>query len=37
MLAKPMGFTPPRWPQDPQEVFFGGNDMLMTPADDRIR
>ena len=31
MLAKPMGFTLPRWPQDPQGVFFGGNDMLMTP------
>jgi CubicO group peptidase (beta-lactamase class C family) len=30
-LAKPMGFTLPRWPQDPQGVFFGGNDMLMTP------
>ena len=31
MLAKPMGFTLPRWPQDPQGVFYGGNDMLMTP------
>jgi len=31
MLAKPLGFTLPRWPQDPQGVFFGGNDMLMTP------
>jgi CubicO group peptidase (beta-lactamase class C family) len=30
-LAKPMGFTLQRWPQDPQGVFFGGNDMLMTP------
>ncbi len=30
-LAKPLGFTLPRWPQDPQGIFFGGNDMLMTP------
>jgi CubicO group peptidase (beta-lactamase class C family) len=30
-LAKPLGFTLARWPQDPQGIFFGGNDMLMTP------
>jgi CubicO group peptidase (beta-lactamase class C family) len=30
-LAKPLGFTLPQWPQDPQGVYFGGNDMLMTP------
>jgi CubicO group peptidase (beta-lactamase class C family) len=30
-LAGPLGFTLPRWPQDPQGIFFGGNDMLMTP------
>ena len=30
-LAKPLGFTLARWPQDPQGVYFGGNDMLMTP------
>jgi CubicO group peptidase (beta-lactamase class C family) len=30
-LAKPLGFTLPRWPQDPQGVYFGGNDMLLTP------
>ena len=30
-LARPLGFTLPRWPQDPQGIFFGGNDMLMTP------
>jgi CubicO group peptidase (beta-lactamase class C family) len=30
-LARPLGFTLARWPQDPQGVFFGGNDMLMTP------
>jgi CubicO group peptidase (beta-lactamase class C family) len=31
VLARPLGFNLPRWPQDPQGVFFGGNDMLMTP------
>jgi CubicO group peptidase (beta-lactamase class C family) len=30
-LAKPLGFTLARWPQDPQGIYFGGNDMLMTP------
>ena len=30
-LAKPLGFSLARWPQDPQGVFFGGNDMLLTP------
>jgi CubicO group peptidase (beta-lactamase class C family) len=30
-LAGPLGFTLPRWPQDPQGIYFGGNDMLMTP------
>lgn len=30
-LAKPMGFTLAKWPQDPQGIYFGGNDMLMTP------
>ena len=30
-LAKPLGFTLAKWPQDPQGVYFGGNDMLMTP------
>ena len=30
-LARPLGFTLPRWPQDPQGIFFGGNEMLMTP------
>jgi CubicO group peptidase (beta-lactamase class C family) len=30
-LAAPLGFTLAAWPQDPQGVFFGGNDMLMTP------
>ncbi len=30
-LARPLGFTLPPWPTDPQGIFFGGNDMLMTP------
>jgi CubicO group peptidase (beta-lactamase class C family) len=30
-LAKPLGFTLAKWPQDPQGIYFGGNDMLMTP------
>jgi CubicO group peptidase (beta-lactamase class C family) len=30
-LARPLGFSLARWPTDPQGVFFGGNDMLMTP------
>lgn len=31
VLARPLGFTLARWPVDPQGVFFGGNDMLLTP------
>ena len=31
VFAKPLGFSLARWPQDPQGVYFGGNDMLMTP------
>ena len=30
-LAKPLGFTLAGWPRDPQGVYFGGNDMRMTP------
>jgi len=30
-LAKPLGFGLAQWPRDPQGVYFGGNDMLMTP------
>ena len=30
-LAKPLGFSLLRWPQDPQGIYFGGNEMLMTP------
>jgi CubicO group peptidase (beta-lactamase class C family) len=31
VLAKPLGFTLARWPRDPQGIYFGGNEMLMTP------
>jgi CubicO group peptidase (beta-lactamase class C family) len=31
MLAKPLGFALAQWPRDPQGIYFGGNDMLMTP------
>jgi CubicO group peptidase (beta-lactamase class C family) len=30
-LAKPLGISLARWPQDPQGIYFGGNEMLMTP------
>jgi CubicO group peptidase (beta-lactamase class C family) len=30
-LGKPLGFSFPQWPRDPQGIYFGGNDMLMTP------
>jgi CubicO group peptidase (beta-lactamase class C family) len=30
-LGKALGFTLPQWPRDPQGIYFGGNDMLMTP------
>ena len=30
-LGKPLGLTVSRWPRDPQGIYFGGNDMLMTP------
>lgn len=30
-LARPLGFTLERWPRDPQGIYFGGNDMLLTP------
>ena len=33
MLAKPLGFTLPQWPRDPQGIYFGGNEMLMTPRE----
>jgi CubicO group peptidase (beta-lactamase class C family) len=30
-LAAPLGIELPRWPTDPQGIFFGGNDMRLTP------
>ncbi len=31
VLAWPLGFTLARWPRDPQGIYFGGNEMLLTP------
>jgi CubicO group peptidase (beta-lactamase class C family) len=31
VLAKPLGYTLARWKRDPQGIYFGGNEMLMTP------
>ena len=31
VLAKPLGITLARWSRDPQGIYFGGNEMLMTP------
>ncbi|PKP91195.1 MAG: 6-aminohexanoate hydrolase, partial [Alphaproteobacteria bacterium HGW-Alphaproteobacteria-16] len=30
-LGEPLGISIPPWPRDPQGVYFGGNDMLMSP------
>lgn len=30
-LAEPLGIQLPRWPTDPQGIYFGGNDMLVSP------
>jgi CubicO group peptidase (beta-lactamase class C family) len=30
-LAKPLGFSLSQWPRDPQGIYFGGNEMLLTP------
>ena len=30
-LAKPLGFTLAPWTRDPQGIYFGGNEMVMTP------
>lgn len=32
-LAEPLGISVPRWTADPQGVYFGGNEMSMTPRD----
>ena len=31
VLAGPLGMTLSPWPRDPQGIYFGGNDMLLTP------
>ena len=31
VLAAPLGITLARWPRDPQGIYMGGNEMLMTP------
>lgn len=31
VLGRPLGITLAQWPQDPQGIYFGGNEMLMTP------
>jgi CubicO group peptidase (beta-lactamase class C family) len=31
VLARPLGITLARWLRDPQGIYFGGNEMLMTP------
>ena len=30
-IAKPLGFSLSQWPRDPQGIYFGGNEMLLTP------
>jgi CubicO group peptidase (beta-lactamase class C family) len=30
-LAQPLGITLAQWPRDPQGIYFGGNEMLLTP------
>lgn len=30
-LARPLGFSLAQWPRDAQGIYFGGNDMLLTP------
>lgn len=30
-LGGPLGITIPPWPRDPQGIYFGGNDMLVSP------
>ncbi|UUR07558.1 serine hydrolase domain-containing protein [Sphingomonas glaciei] len=30
-LGEPLGIDLPQWPRDPQGIYFGGNDMLMSP------
>ena len=30
-LGEPLGIAIPAWPRDPQGIYFGGNDMLLSP------
>lgn len=30
-LGRPLGITVPEWPRDPQGIYFGGNDMALSP------
>jgi CubicO group peptidase (beta-lactamase class C family) len=32
-LGKPLGITIPPWQRDPQGIYFGGNDMYLTPRE----
>jgi CubicO group peptidase (beta-lactamase class C family) len=32
-LAQPLGIALPRWPADPQGIYFGGNEMRVSPRD----
>jgi CubicO group peptidase (beta-lactamase class C family) len=32
-LGEPLGIDVPAWPSDPQGIYFGGNEMRMTPRD----
>jgi len=32
-LAEPLGIRLPQWPADPQGIYFGGNDMMVSPRD----
>ena len=32
-LARPLGVSLPAWPQDPQGIYFGGNNMALSPRD----
>jgi CubicO group peptidase (beta-lactamase class C family) len=32
-LGTPLGIAIPPWPRDPQGIYFGGNDMLLSPRD----
>jgi CubicO group peptidase (beta-lactamase class C family) len=32
-LARPLGIVPREWPTDPRGIYFGGNEMRMTPRE----